>query len=780
MAASRSRRRRPGSRSGSRARTVTDDVSADFVFGTLATDDLRLAQLRAAGSGLHHGHDLDPADPDPEVPVTVGVTLGPSIVADRVTAYVTTDGQDPAGDRGVATVGVAIPLHRVGVDWDTLLWGYRERWEGTIPGQPDGTLVRYRIQAWSPIHDASTWASDIAGVVAGVRPPGVSDLDAATFAVAGAPTLWPMRRTAADAYHVDRERVPAWLRDAVIYQVFIDRFATTGGVPFAEPADARRVLRRHACAACSSGSPISSTSGSPACGSPRSSRARRTMATTRPTTARSSRGSATEADLRELVDAAHARRPARPARLRGEPPLLGPPGVPGRAARPRRSRSPLVHVHRLADRATCRSSACATIRSSTPTIPARSASSSRPPGTGSISASTASGATTPRARRTRSGASSGPRPGRRPPDSVTIGEIVETPALQRTFAGRLDGCLDFGLHQAPARARSGSGRFRPARSRPSSGAISRSSPTDAVLPCFLDNHDMNRFLWVVRGDTRKLRLAALYQATLPHPPIVYYGTEVGLSQVRDVRSADGSGHPEESRLPMRWGDGQDRELLAAYRALIAPPAGDMAARGGANGRRSRSTTRPGSSSSTCADGDRRAVVAVHPGERRDAVLPGASSGTGRAGARDDRREPPGGRRPALGAMGRRGPPRGRLMGGRSANRAYAFLAAARRGAGRGDMEGRWIDVDRSPDDRGPAGRDRGRDHGRGDLAGPDQHARLSLFRPYRGDPWPHGVQEEDGVHWQWTRGQRRADDDRPDPVDVARLGQISIRRPSGR
>ena len=58
--------------------------------------------------------------------------------------------------------------------------------------------------------------------------------------------------------------------------------------------------------------------------------------------------------------------------------------------------------------------------------------------------------------------------------------------------------------------------------------------------------------------------------------------------------------------------------------------------------------------------------------------------------------------------------------------------------------------------------------------------RLSLFRPYRGDPWPHGVQEEDGVHWQWTRGQRRADDDRPDPVDVARLGRISIRRPSGR
>ena len=34
--------------------------------------------------------------------------------------------------------------------------------------------------------------------------------------------------------------------------------------------------------------------------------------------------------------------------------------------------------------------------------------------------------------------------------------------------------------------------------------------------------------------------------------------------------------------------------------------------------------------------------------------------------------------------------------------------------------------------------------------------RLSLFRPYRGDPWPQGVQEEDGVTWRWTRAEGRA------------------------
>lgn len=71
------------------------------------------------------------------------------------------------------------------------------------------------------------------------------------------------------------------------------------------------------------------------------------------------------------------------------------------------------------------------------------------------------------------------------------------------------------------------------------------------------------------GDTRRLKLAALCQFTLPHPPTVLYGREVGLSQERDVGYNDGSGHPEESRRPMWWGDRQNQELLSFYRALIA-------------------------------------------------------------------------------------------------------------------------------------------------------------------------------------------------------------------
>jgi glycosidase len=153
------------------------------------------------------------------------------------------------------------------------------------------------------------------------------------------------------------------------------------------------------------------------------------------------------------------------------------------------------------------------------------------------------------------------------PDSVTLGEIVETPALQHTFAGRLDGCLDFILQQA-LRGLFAFGTLTPSAFDSLLRRHLATIPDDFVQPSFLDNHDMNRFLWTVRGDTRRLKLAALCQMTLPGPPIVYYGTEVGLSQDRDVRYADGSGHPEESRLPMPWGADQDGDLLAFYRALI--------------------------------------------------------------------------------------------------------------------------------------------------------------------------------------------------------------------
>ena len=70
-------------------------------------------------SGIAHAYRLEPADPRPDEPVTIHVSLGPEIAADRVTCYYTTDGGDPADQRGVAMAGAAVELARTSVVWDT-------------------------------------------------------------------------------------------------------------------------------------------------------------------------------------------------------------------------------------------------------------------------------------------------------------------------------------------------------------------------------------------------------------------------------------------------------------------------------------------------------------------------------------------------------------------------------------------------------------------------------------------------------------------------------------
>jgi hypothetical protein len=59
-----------------------------------------------------------------------------------------------------------------------------------------------------------------------------------------------------------------------------------------------------------------------------------------------------------------------------------------------------------------------------------------------------------------------------------------------------------------------------------------------------------------------------------------------------------------------------------------------------------------------------------------------------------------------------------------------------------------------------------------------RHLRLTFFRPWRGDPWPQGVQEEDDVRWRWNRPRTS-----PKPNDAAptdHVGSIHIGRPNHR
>jgi glycosidase len=205
------------------------------------------------------------------------------------------------------------------------------------------------------------------------------------------------------------------------------------------------------------------------------------------------------------------------------------------------------------------------------------------------------------------------------PECVLIGEIVESAGTMASYAGRLDGALDFLLLQQIRAFLAfdliGADDFWRFLSR-----HLRWFPDDFALPSFLDNHDMNRFLWIVGGDTRRLKLAALVQFALPHPPIVYYGTEVGLSQWHDLEYPDGSRRMEEARTSMMWGDEQDQDLRRFYMDLVAwrkradVTSGDLAllhaGAGGGGGRPPRPAA--GSLPSTAATGQRPSTFPQRP------------------------------------------------------------------------------------------------------------------------------------------------------------------------
>jgi cyclomaltodextrinase len=75
----------------------------------------------------------------------------------------------------------------------------------------------------------------------------------------------------------------------------------------------------------------------------------------------------------------------------------------------------------------------------------------------------------------------------------------------------------------------------------------------------LSSHDEPRFLTMVQRNREALKLATLFQMTFPGPPCVYYGDEIGLE----------GGHDPDCRRAFPWDDARwDQDLLAFFRRAI--------------------------------------------------------------------------------------------------------------------------------------------------------------------------------------------------------------------
>ncbi len=137
--------------------------------------------------------------------------------------------------------------------------------------------------------------------------------------------------------------------------------------------------------------------------------------------------------------------------------------------------------------------------------------------------------------------------------------------VQLEYAGVFDGLLDFGFQEILLT------QVAHARQKPGTAQLQarldehyRQFPPGLSLPSFLDNHDLNRFLFEAKGDRTRLMQAAEIQFQQAQPPIIYYGTEAGMTQDRASDALNG-GLP--ARQWMTWTH-PDPELLEFYTDLI--------------------------------------------------------------------------------------------------------------------------------------------------------------------------------------------------------------------
>lgn len=514
----------------------------EFIFGKLSTSEGRLLRVKASASGLID-LNIEPLDPQPQQPVKISVSIGSEVAIKEIKLHYTTDGSVPANQ---ADSTITLSMESSTIDWNTLQWSYLETWIAIIPGQAKGTHVQYIIEA-------TTTTSEI------IYCPYLKTEKIDEANLKEIQRFNPNYEPRVYGFFVDEEKIPTWFREAIIYQIFVDRFASNLGEKWSSDRDLsdffggtlQGIISRldylvDLGVTCLWLTPIFTSSShhgyDPASHSEIEFRL------------------GTEADWKDLVEAAHQRNikiilDYVANHFSDEHPVFKKAQITPDSGEIQWFRfrqwpkeydcffdvpsQPEVNSENYQVREYLISNACQWLKTGCDGFRLDYAHGLSPAFWSKFRHDT---------RQVK-------------PDSVTFGEITAPPNTVRLFTGCMDGCLDFKMLEL-FRGFFGLQNLTVTQFDSQLRKHLAYFGDKLVLPSFLDNHDMNRFLWLVQGDKRRLKLAALCQFSLPHPPIIYYGTEVGLSQLKAV------GRLEESRLPMIWGEKQDQELLEFYQKLI--------------------------------------------------------------------------------------------------------------------------------------------------------------------------------------------------------------------
>jgi len=501
----------------------------DFIFGTLSTDSLRIQRVQNRLRGVTHTSHI-PRDPMPGEEITLQLSIGPDQPADQAWVYWTTDQTDPEGKMGEAEHGFATEMKETGSKWELGIWGFTRTFEATLPAQKSGTVLRYRLS-------------------------GTSICQGEDFADQG--TYY--------ALYIDLDEPPEWSKEAVLYQIFSDRFS---------PGKNKTWLQTNNLDALFGGTLKGVTDNldyleslgitviwfTPIFPSETYHR----YDTTDVYNIDPHMG--TKEDFKKLLDQAHKR---------GIRILLD--LVPNHWSQKHSTfldaqqnpnskyrdwytfkhwpndyecffgsrHMPKINLRNPEARKYIIDSAVHWLKIGVDGFRVDYAIGPTPDFWADLRKAT--------------------RQAKK--DSWIFGESVDDADTLLSFDGVMDGSLDFPLLEGFRNA-FGFAKWNACQLARYVDDMERFYPDDFQRISFFDNHDMNRFSWIAKNDWNRLRLVALCQFTLKYPPILYYGTEVGMTQRRDALQG-GRKLDSEARLPMLWGDAQNKPLLDYFQNLIS-------------------------------------------------------------------------------------------------------------------------------------------------------------------------------------------------------------------
>ncbi len=497
------------------------------MFGSQRDFENRTAEYRSNLVGVKHLHRLgrqseSPTRPQPNQPIALHVTTSGGIPYDSVRCWMNANGEETTFE---LVAGEPV--------WSILEWRYVLQWHGQIPPQASGTVIRYKIGGRVVGSDSWIFADNQARVLS----------DATEFAIS-----------------IDDYDLPTWARDAVIYHIFLDRFYPGDGVPWKKPTNLSGFFGGTLRGAIQKLDYIQSLGCnaiylSPLFASP----THHGYDATDYYTVEPRFG--TNADLKELIEEAHQRgirvildfvanhwsnrHPTFQAAQRDEnseyrawytwqrwpdeyTSFFGVKGMPQLNLKHGAASDHLL--------------ACAQHWLKNGVDGYRLDYAPGPPHTFWADFRQACKAVNP--------------------DVFLFGEVVRHSEGIAAYMPHFDGCLDFLLADALRRTFVLE-TLTLLEFEAFLAAHEAYFPKDFSLPAFLDNHDMTRILYLAGEDRAKVKLAALVLFTLSAPPVIYNGTEIGVSQRNPL------GRFEEARLPMLWGDEQDEDLLTYFQRLGA-------------------------------------------------------------------------------------------------------------------------------------------------------------------------------------------------------------------